>query len=89
LLEWYDKHRDYPYPSKEEKAQLAVASGKSFKQVSEWFTNRRARQKLRKFLNDDLAFGTIYSQIPPLQQMILILQDTSPPAYSRLQRSVS
>jgi len=56
LQQWYDKHRDYPYPSKEEKAQLAVDSGKSFKQVCEWFTNRRARQKHGKFL-PDLVFG--------------------------------
>jgi hypothetical protein len=39
----YSKNR---YPSKEEKILLSQKSGKTFEQVDNWFSNRRAREKV-------------------------------------------
>lgn len=43
--EWYDLHRDDPYPSLAEKVELANVAGKSVEQVSNWFSNKRCREK--------------------------------------------
>lgn len=45
LEDWYMQHREDPYPTTEEKAQLAKASEKSTKQVCTWFSNRRTRNR--------------------------------------------
>jgi Homeobox KN domain len=45
LEEWYNLHRQSPYPTLDEKAQLARASGKTMKQVCNWFSNKRSRDK--------------------------------------------
>jgi hypothetical protein len=43
--EWYNLHRDDPYPSLAVKVELASAAGKSVEQVSNWFNNKRCREK--------------------------------------------
>ena len=48
LKAWYRRNANSPYPSQEEKEQLAASSGLSLSQVNCWFTNRRRRQKTRK-----------------------------------------
>ncbi|ODM19020.1 hypothetical protein SI65_05637 [Aspergillus cristatus] len=45
LRDWYYQHQEYPYPSNEQKAELARETGFTRKQVSDWFTNARRRQK--------------------------------------------
>jgi hypothetical protein len=37
-------HQEYPYPSDLTKKELAFLSGKSVKQVSQWFCNARKRK---------------------------------------------
>ncbi|KAF2275435.1 uncharacterized protein EI97DRAFT_434276 [Westerdykella ornata] len=44
LQAWLDAHQDDPYPSANEKKQLAQQCGITEKQVTTWFTNARARQ---------------------------------------------
>ncbi|KAF2114431.1 hypothetical protein BDV96DRAFT_96832 [Lophiotrema nucula] len=44
LQTWLDEHADNPYPSGNEKRQLAQECGITEKQVTTWFTNARARQ---------------------------------------------
>ncbi|KAK4469651.1 hypothetical protein MN116_007182 [Schistosoma mekongi] len=40
---WYSNHVDNPYPTTEEKEQLAALGGITVMQVSSWFANRRTR----------------------------------------------
>jgi hypothetical protein len=61
LEEWYNLHRESPYPTLEEKVQLAGASGKSVKQVGTWFSNKRTRDKEGMF---DICAGKIIPVIP-------------------------
>ena len=44
LQAWLGAHQDNPYPSADEKRQLARDCGISEKQINTWFTNARARQ---------------------------------------------
>lgn len=46
LREWY--HRK-PYPSTREKRELAAATGLTAIQVSNWFKNRRQRDRIVEF----------------------------------------
>ena len=51
LSAWARSHSDSPYPTKEEKQQLARQCDISLRQLSVWFTNNRARRwkgKLRR-----------------------------------------
>ncbi|KAE8144979.1 hypothetical protein BDV25DRAFT_165645, partial [Aspergillus avenaceus] len=45
LRAWYLQNQEYPYPSEEQKAQLAHETGFSRKRISTWFANARRRQK--------------------------------------------
>ncbi|KAK0390975.1 hypothetical protein NLU13_0477 [Sarocladium strictum] len=45
LRNWFARHQDHPYPTDEEKAQLAIESGLTRVQVTNWFTNARRRQR--------------------------------------------
>ena len=40
---WYDEHLDNPYPSKNEKDELAQRGGITVTQVKSWFANKRNR----------------------------------------------
>ncbi len=44
LEEWFNMHRDYPYPSSEEKHRLADIVHLSYLQVQGWFVNARMRR---------------------------------------------
>lgn len=44
LQDWLQEHLTNPYPTKEEKSQLASRTGLKIKQISTWFTNNRQRQ---------------------------------------------
>jgi hypothetical protein len=44
LQAWLDKHQDNPYPTRQEKEDLAEAATLTVKQVSNWFSNTRKRQ---------------------------------------------
>ena len=43
MTKWYEDHISYPYPSEQEKVQLASAGGITLTQVNAWFANRRNR----------------------------------------------
>ena len=45
LRHWFYQHQEWPYPTHEQKAELARDTGLTKKQVSDWFTNARRRQK--------------------------------------------
>ena len=44
LEEWFEKNKDNPYPSPEEKKDLAIEGNMDLKQVEHWFTNHRKRK---------------------------------------------
>ncbi|KAL3783194.1 hypothetical protein ACHAWO_004427 [Cyclotella atomus] len=48
LTNWYNEHRSNPYPTKEEKAQLPSAMGKTLKQIRAWFRKASEDQKKTK-----------------------------------------
>lgn len=43
LNKWFDDHSDKPYPTKQEKEELARRCKMSIKQLSTWFNNKRYR----------------------------------------------
>lgn len=57
---WYEDNLDNPYPSKEQKQQLAEQGGITVNQVKSWFANKRNRsnntrpKKQRKVMEDQL-----------------------------------
>ncbi|KAF9250227.1 transcriptional regulator family: Homeodomain [Penicillium roqueforti] len=45
LREWFYQNQEYPYPTDEQKNQMAHETGFSQKRISTWFANARRRQK--------------------------------------------
>lgn len=45
IKSWWDEHETHPYPTKEEKHELASASGLTEKQVGKWMNHRRHKIK--------------------------------------------
>ncbi|XP_058076977.1 homeobox protein knotted-1-like 1 [Magnolia sinica] len=43
LLDWWNTHYRWPYPTDEEKAKLAETTGLDQKQINNWFINQRKR----------------------------------------------
>jgi hypothetical protein len=43
LKSWLDDHKNYPYPSSDEKDILARKTGLDVKQINTWFANNRKR----------------------------------------------
>lgn len=43
MKEWFDAHRDRPYPKDEERREMAIAGNISESQVKAWFANKRNR----------------------------------------------
>nr|AWU46633.1 class 1 KNOX protein [Ceratopteris pteridoides] len=43
LLDWWNQHYKWPYPSEAEKAALAETTGLDQKQINNWFINQRKR----------------------------------------------
>ncbi|EFJ10744.1 KNOX transcription factor [Selaginella moellendorffii] len=43
LYEWWEAHIKWPYPSEQEKANLATDTGLDQKQINNWFINQRKR----------------------------------------------
>jgi hypothetical protein len=61
LKSWLASHKDFPYPSDEEKVELEVETGLSRSQISNWFTNARRRgsfnQESRRSSGGSQDFG--------------------------------
>ncbi|KAL6234044.1 hypothetical protein BDW75DRAFT_174170 [Aspergillus navahoensis] len=58
LKKWFDQHCDKPYPSKEEKMELASSSGLTLTQISTWFANARRRRKNKSLCPNPLLTST-------------------------------
>ncbi|CAM6096917.1 unnamed protein product [Calypogeia fissa] len=43
LVEWFNGHGDWPYPSEEEKQKLAEQTNLEARQINNWFINQRKR----------------------------------------------
>ncbi|XP_047342499.1 homeobox protein knotted-1-like 1 isoform X2 [Impatiens glandulifera] len=43
LLDWWNNHYRWPYPTEEEKTSLSEATGLDQKQINNWFINQRKR----------------------------------------------
>lgn len=68
LNDYWQKHLDYPYPTADEKRELATLCELSFQQVSSWFDNKRTRSKKKGLLKakrqnliEDISFP-VFSQ---------------------------
>ncbi|WOL15988.1 homeobox protein knotted-1-like 1 [Canna indica] len=44
LLDWWNTHYQWPYPTEEKKAELARKTGLEQKQINNWFINQRKRR---------------------------------------------
>ena len=49
LKAWFNTHRQFPYPSEPDRAQLLEETGLTSTQISNWFTNARRRSKARRY----------------------------------------
>ncbi|WP_411023114.1 homeobox domain-containing protein, partial [Salmonella sp. s51228] len=47
LMDWFEKHKHHPYPSRMEKISLCEVTQLNYTQVSNWFANARRRMKQR------------------------------------------
>ena len=59
LLDWFEAHKFHPYPTKEEKEELALAADRTVEQVHTWFIRRRqkfAKENGKKFCNGSWRF---------------------------------
>ncbi|KAF3453190.1 hypothetical protein FNV43_RR03628 [Rhamnella rubrinervis] len=43
LLDWWNTHLTWPYPTEEEKVKLSEITGLDQKQINNWFINQRKR----------------------------------------------
>lgn len=43
LLDWWNRHKKWPYPSESQKLALAESTGLDQKQINNWFINQRKR----------------------------------------------
>ncbi|XP_042061826.1 homeobox protein knotted-1-like 1 isoform X2 [Salvia splendens] len=60
LLEWWNTHYRWPYPTDEEKKRLSEMTGLEQKQINNWFINQRKRHwrpshDMRSALMEDVA----------------------------------
>jgi len=69
LQDWLMCHKDNPYPTMQQKKDLASRSGLSKKQVSNWFQNARSRDRTRT-LNVRRRIRKVRQQGAMLQAML-------------------
>lgn len=48
LLEWLHTHKDFPYPNREQKKELAKKTNLTEQQVKNWFQNNRSRKGIAR-----------------------------------------
>ncbi|XP_028795908.1 homeobox protein knotted-1-like 1 [Neltuma alba] len=56
LLNWWNTHYRWPYPTEEEKVRLSERSGLNQKQINNWFINQRKRHWKP---SDDMRFAVL------------------------------
>ncbi|EED17179.1 homeobox and C2H2 transcription factor, putative [Talaromyces stipitatus ATCC 10500] len=67
LRQWFFAHSDHPYPTEEEKNELARESGLTRTQTQNWFINARRRQRIA----DKSRKSTIHRSGSPMPQSVL------------------
>ena len=60
LKEWYSENSSNPYPTRDQKLELATTTGLSRKRINSWFENERARK--RKAASGPIALRARLSQ---------------------------
>ncbi|KAI0970138.1 homeobox KN domain-containing protein [Xylaria arbuscula] len=94
LRNWFSTHLDHPYPSEEEKSRLIEQSGLSKKQVTDWFTNARRRQRLayrpmsRKVFRQGSPMPSL-SDMSPLERWRNSPPDEEPVSAAVIERALS
>ncbi|XP_071109109.1 uncharacterized protein [Haliotis cracherodii] len=69
LTDWYDSHQENPYPTEEEKDELADIAQISSAQVKSWFANKRSRNNnTRKQIPN--YFIKKYPSYTPIVEMV-------------------
>ncbi|GAA0168808.1 homeodomain transcription factor [Lithospermum erythrorhizon] len=61
LLEWWNVHIKWPYPTEADKISLAELTGLDQKQINNWFINQRKRHWKKSSENVQLAIMNGYS----------------------------
>ncbi|KAJ1417178.1 hypothetical protein SESBI_16872 [Sesbania bispinosa] len=56
LMDWWNTHHRWPYPTEEEKVQLSDMTGLDQKQINNWFINQRKRHWKP---NEDMRFAIL------------------------------
>lgn len=82
LRNWFARHQEHPYPTDDEKANLAAESGLTRTQVTNWFTNARRRQRQSSRTASKQSYfpqGSPMPQISPSQLSPLERWRHSPP----------
>nr|XP_012216813.1 PREDICTED: homeobox protein homothorax isoform X2 [Linepithema humile] len=82
LRAWLFQHLTHPYPSEDQKKQLAQDTGLTILQVNNWFINARRRivqpmidqsnragKMIPYLLTDDTQFHNTYNIVPPLDEV--------------------
>ncbi|KAG9147161.1 hypothetical protein Leryth_005397 [Lithospermum erythrorhizon] len=62
LLNWWELHYKWPYPSETEKVALAESTGLDQKQINNWFINQRKRHWKP---SEDMQFMVMDGQLYP------------------------
>lgn len=64
LLDWWNMHYKWPYPTEADKVALAVSTGLDQKQINNWFINQRKRHwkpsENMQFAVMDSIYGPFY-----------------------------
>ncbi|WAO96925.1 Homeobox and c2h2 transcription [Fusarium falciforme] len=66
LKDWFASHTSHPYPTEEEKKDLAHRAGLSVRQVSYWFVNARRRRGDKPEVSAPASLETLLSQPLPI-----------------------
>lgn len=84
LKMWLQEHQKNPYPTKEEKVMLAMATSLNLTQISTWFANARRRLKKENRMTWSVRSRTAATMNatspqppPPLAQLYLAPTDTA------------
>ncbi|CAN4110958.1 unnamed protein product [Withania somnifera] len=69
LLDWWNAHYRWPYPTEEEKTRLSEMTGLDQKQINNWFINQRKRhwrpsEDMKFALMEDVSTGSMYFDGP-------------------------
>ncbi|KAG1053284.1 hypothetical protein G6F46_004223 [Rhizopus delemar] len=63
LRDWLCKHKKHPYPTEEEKAQLAAETNLNLNQISNWFINARRRILQPMLEEEERKRNGLYQQV--------------------------